>query len=591
MRRGQLMPRWSAICIGIGWSVLAAMAATPAEDLDKAGELFRKGQYTDARELLMGIDRDKLTDEQKVRRDELANELEEAINQAGRARQNLEDADAAFKSQDLGKAERLFRAVQANLYATDAQKQRARDGLALIEKQRQLETRIGESTPPATRPARGPRAPATRPAAVSNAKAQRDRVEADRLIREGDEAMARAQYDTAQDRYQAALKLVPGHADALKGLELLRQHRAVEGQPPGIATLEVRRRQRWDRAEVLLRSAENEVRAAINKANFDEARTRLTVAQQTLEGARRDAQPPDRYTYWHSQLSALGRRIEAEQREFEQDQARQKAREARIRENQRQAADFRERTERVTQLMQQAAQLRKEYQYEKALDVVKEVLTIDPLNARAQDLKEYLQDLSVINRQKQRAKFGADQFQGFREHASDALVADVTGDDRIIKYPSEEDWRIVVQRDPFGAGISGESAADAATRQKLAKVIPAVDFPEGTGFAEVVDFLRIQAQVSIDVNWPALALAGVERTTDTGGLQLRDVKIEIALQRLLENVTAAAGGTTRIGYDIVDGVVVISTQDDLNSKTVLRVYVISDLLLRIRSFRDPNAQN
>jgi len=66
-----------------------ALAATPAQQLDEAAELFNQGQYEQAKRILLEINRDQLTDEQKQRRDELVGEVEPAINQSAKARQNL----------------------------------------------------------------------------------------------------------------------------------------------------------------------------------------------------------------------------------------------------------------------------------------------------------------------------------------------------------------------------------------------------------------------------------------------------------------------------------------------------------------------
>lgn len=121
-----------------------------------------------------------------------------------------------------------------------------------------------------------------------------------------------------------------------------------------------------------------------------------------------------------------------------------------------------------------------------------------------------------------------------------------------------------------------DTPADREARKRLAAVLPAMEFSEGTSFVDVVAFLREQGKLSINVNWNALGTVGIEKTTDIGGINLQNVKIETALQILLDNV----GGTeNKLGYDVAaDGVVRISTTDDLDSKTVTRVYDVRDLL-------------
>jgi hypothetical protein len=126
--------------------------------------------------------------------------------------------------------------------------------------------------------------------------------------------------------------------------------------------------------------------------------------------------------------------------------------------------------------------------------------------------------------------------------------------------------------------MAGESEADQRVLDQMKVMLTAVEFAEGTGFAEIIDWLRIQTKLSIDVNWPALALANIERTTDTGGLALRDVKAETMLEILLGKVGAASGGIAKLGWQVVDGVVRISTIDDLNTRTIVRIYDCQDLI-------------
>jgi hypothetical protein len=121
-----------------------------------------------------------------------------------------------------------------------------------------------------------------------------------------------------------------------------------------------------------------------------------------------------------------------------------------------------------------------------------------------------------------------------------------------------------------------DTPADLEARKRLATMLPVMEFPEGTGLVDVFAFLREQGKLSINVNWNALSQVGIDKTTDIGGINLQNVKVETALQVLLDNV----GGTeNKLGYDVAaDGVVRISTTDDLDSNTVTRVYDVRDLL-------------
>jgi len=83
--------------------------------------------------------------------------------------------------------------------------------------------------------------------------------------------------------------------------------------------------------------------------------------------------------------------------------------------------------------------------------------------------------------------------------------------------------------------------------------------------SDIIDFLRDVAGANIFVNWRALEAAGVDRkaplTVSAGKMPLSE-----ALHELL---TAASGGDEeKLGYDVQEGVIVISTADDLKKKSI-----------------------
>lgn len=149
----------------------------------------------------------------------------------------------------------------------------------------------------------------------------------------------------------------------------------------------------------------------------------------------------------------------------------------------------------------------------------------------------------------------------------------------VVTYPDAATWRRISQRRPVGATPAIESRGYA----QLAAVEQEIELPEGTGFGEAVNGLR--ERLNIDVNWNALALAGIDRNTPVQELRLKNVQLGTVLDLVLDHVGSAAG--VELGYAVIDGVVRISTLEDLARLSKLRVYVVGDLLLRVRSFRAP----
>jgi len=122
-----------------------------------------------------------------------------------------------------------------------------------------------------------------------------------------------------------------------------------------------------------------------------------------------------------------------------------------------------------------------------------------------------------------------------------------------------------------------DSPASRQTRQRLATVLPRVELPAGTTLGQALDFLRDKGGLSLDVNWNLLATVGIDREgTECGPISLENVKIESALQIILDNSSAALD--VSLGYEVIDGTVCVSRPDHLDRHTIVRVYNVRDLL-------------
>jgi tetratricopeptide (TPR) repeat protein len=198
---------------------------------------------------------------------------------------------------------------------------------------------------------------------------------------------------------------VPNHPAALQGLQLVRDHRSVEGQPNIIEQETQRRKARWDRTEGLYRQNEVTIRSLINDKQYAEARRLLATTRQLLDSARRDAQPPDRFMALSTALDSLNRYIEAEENQSSATEASQQRRAAIQKERERNELVQKDRDQRVATLFEQAMMLRKEREFTKAADVLKEIIAIDPTYERAKFLLDGLEDarlLIVIHRREVR---------------------------------------------------------------------------------------------------------------------------------------------------------------------------------------------
>src|SRR5439155_19693464 len=114
---------------------------------------------------------------------------------------------------------------------------------------------------------------------------------------------------------------------------------------------------------------------------------------------------------------------------------------------------------------------------------------------------------------------------------------------------------------------------------QLDRRLPEINF-NGQGLADVMDFLRDVSGSNIFVNWRALEAAGINKDAPVTA-RLKDVRFSKALNTILSDV---GGGNIKLTYTIDEGVITISTADDLAKNVVTRVFVIRDLLVEVPDF-------
>ena len=118
-----------------------------------------------------------------------------------------------------------------------------------------------------------------------------------------------------------------------------------------------------------------------------------------------------------------------------------------------------------------------------------------------------------------------------------------------------------------------DTAENARARQRLDIRITSLAY-DGVALVDAIDDLRRRARANIVTNWTALKFADIE-PGQAVSMSLHDVSLGAALRVLLEIV---GGGETELDYEISDGVIWISTREDLSRRTVTAVYDCDDLL-------------
>ncbi|MEM9914948.1 MAG: hypothetical protein AAF911_08305 [Planctomycetota bacterium] len=242
------------------------------------------------------------------------------------------------------------------------------------------------------------------------------------------------------------------------------------------------------------------------------------------------------------------------------------------------AAAKKQNAEEVRNLIMQARQLQKEMKYEDALLLLDRALFIEPTNFTAQLLQEVIEDSKIA------VDYGTIERERRKEMALDALrnrEAIIPYVD-LITYP--EDWPELSDRRIRGLDdTGGESEANRETALRLKTSVP-ISF-DANPLESVIGYLRETTGANIFVNWPALIDAGGIEQDAPISLTLNNVSAEKALELVLQQASSQGFGDP-IAYSIIDGVVTISTIEDLKRSTDLRVYDIRDLLVQVPSFTD-----
>jgi hypothetical protein len=128
-------------------------------------------------------------------------------------------------------------------------------------------------------------------------------------------------------------------------------------------------------------------------------------------------------------------------------------------------------------------------------------------------------------------------------------------------------------QDPEKPVAQQVKAEDKQVIDQLERTLPEVIF-EGVGFNDTIDFLRDVTGANIFVNWKAMEAAHIDQNAPVTA-KLRNIKFSKALRVVLDS---AAGGKDKLGYDIDEGVITISTAEDLRKNTMTRVYDVRGLI-------------
>ncbi len=446
-------------------------------------------------------------------------------------------------------------------------------------------------TTPAAEPAQPAPAQSSPPAGVQPAAAPAAapaddivtvamRVEAQRLVAEGEAAFNEGRYSEAVRKLELATisgKAYLSEAELKAAQTRLDEARARMRSGVGGGALA----ERTNQSIALIRERavaefENELdRAAravaagdTTQANDLLARAGLTMSQarpyfaqaeydgyvQKLDAARKQAQ-------------ATGESIREKELKEREIALKKKADEA-----QRSLATEKDR--KIREAVVRARALQAEQKYGEALQVVDQVLFLEPNNPTGLLLKDILSDIIAYRKSDEIYRTRKRAFQGIRLDAEEAALPPT----RMMNFPA--DW----PSKSFSRGDGAAFAEQPENRRAMAALerrVPA-DFA-GNKLSDVINYVREVAGVDVDVDWASLRSIGVDADAPVD-LSLTDKPVSVVLQRTLARVSKDQ--FAKADFSVQDGIVTIASEETLKKHVVTHPYNITDLLLDAPNYTD-----
>ncbi len=581
-----ILRRWVTLALP---TIVLAVACVPAiaqtADADEATALLTKGQaqhaafeYKQAKATLLQIDPDKLSAEQRKAYDSLLNGIDDDIRQQAADMEAFNQAQKAMADGDLAAAKTGFAQAAASEHLPQPTVTDAKALLARVNKA--LADNGAESTPDT--PEESADTPETTPDegadAISKLQAQRTAQAKDLLVK-GKTALDKNDFEQAAGYFERALSLDPDLDEAMRLLKYTRRQIGTASEVSAMSRLIISRKIALQIANVefakAMRAARTALAGADSEEDFNEATEAANAAENILE-TNKTYFSDEQYRSKTQEIANLRKFIRDQKETWNTRMVDIRRQEIEAERRKRRVREQEQRQAKLDSLRSRARTLISEHKYAPAVDVLREIQRLEPTDQWADERLELITQLASMQQEKRyvelRQQEEVKQWVDLRESEIPWYT--------LIHYP--EDWKeLSLRRTSIGAETTGETEEERKIRQQLRQKIQRLNF-DGVEFKDVIAFLRDVSGVNIHVKWNALQQSGIDRTTPVT-VKLNDVSLEKALRVILETV----GGITPLTYVIDEGVIEISTRDDLSRKTTIKVYDIRDMIFRVPNFSGP----
>lgn len=409
--------------------------------------------------------------------------------------------------------------------------------------------------------------------------AQAARAEAQAKIAEGDLAMREKRSSDAVRLYEAALAQGRAYmsADDITSAEgKLAQARAATGPAftaQGLAgqVLQTEKVAR-ERAQAEFDNFVTEAEKALAAGDMQKA-TEMQVSAKTTADRNREFFGQAENDAFDKKVTDLRARIEAAREAQRAREAVTREAELRKKAEQQQMDLAKKKEKQIVDAINRVRALQMEQKYEECLQVLDQVLFLDPGQPTALLLRDAIADVINYRRYWEQQNRKA---RNILKHELDNNEATIPPRN-IVEYPL--DWPSKTIERVEGAGFA-ETPENARTLAALDdKKIP-VQFRQNK-LADVLGYIQTTTNTSFDVNWDSLASVGITRETPVN-LSLKDTRAKVVLERVLAQVSRDR--FAKADYTVADGIVTVASADDIQRQTVTNVYNITDLLLVVPDY-------
>ena len=426
-----------------------------------------------------------------------------------------------------------------------------------------------------------PSQPATPPSLAGGA----DPVQA---LTEARAAMAASQWRTAIDSWTTVLNANPTSEEAKNGL----QKAQMQLDQDSGSLLDKVGDEMTVRRESLRVNFENSYFSAnekLNRGDYAGANMDASTAKQLLD---RDQSiiPASEFDAMNTRVGALIDQIN-ESRIVGQalDQSKQRA-DAQKSSSDAQRMAQQKRLATISEMLMRVRQLQMELKYDEALQVIDQILFMDPTNPAALALRDVLESTKMYRQwsdaQRQRnAAFGQMQLQDMQATIPPKINLSGVGPkstNAMITYP--EDWpRLSLDNEKFAPAGWARTPEDASIAKLFDEQFP---FPETTSnqkLSEILAFWQQITKIPMYVNWKALGEIDITQETEGILLEKATVSARVMLGRILEQVGNPSSDSGRAVSEIMNGQVAVTTFTALQALPEAkrpRVYDLTDLVFK-----------